>query len=79
MNNKLHSKIEIKSTDGTFTDIFIDGHKIHGVRSMHFEKKGHEIPILTMDLNALDISVDSPMLLRQEGYGDIKISFEDEN
>lgn len=74
-----HSKIEIKSTDGTFTDVFIDGHQIHGVRSMHFEKKGHEIPILTMDLNALDISVDSPMLLKQEGYGDIEISFGDEN
>lgn len=78
-NKKMHSKIEIKSMDGTYTEVFIDGHLIHGIRSMHFEKKGREIPILTMDLNALDISVDSPMILRQEGYEDIEITFKGEN
>ena len=77
MNKKLHSKIEIKSTDGTFTDVFIDGYKIHGVRSMRFEKSGHNIPVLSLDLNALDISVDSPMILKQEGYGDIEIKLKE--
>lgn len=75
-----NSRIEIKSTDGTYSELFIDGHPIHGVRSMRFEKKAHSMPILTLDLNALDISVDSPMVLRQDGIDeDIEIHFKDGN
>lgn len=74
------SRIEIKSTDGTYTDVFIDGNPIHGVRSMRFEKKAHDMPVLTLDLNALDISVDSPMVLRQDGIDeDIEIHFKGGN
>lgn len=76
-DKKSHSRIEINSSDGTFTDVYIDGHQIHGIRSMRFEKKGHDIPILTLDLNALNISVDSPMILQQEGYGEIEIKMKE--
>lgn len=75
-----NSRIEIKSTDGTMTDVFVDGHKIHGVRSMRFEKIGHGIPILSIDLNALDISVDTPCILRQPGTDEeIGIFFKEGN
>lgn len=29
-------RIEIKSTGGTYTELFIDWHPIHGVKSMKF-------------------------------------------
>lgn len=75
-----NSRIEIKSTDGTMTDVFIDGHKIHGVRNMRFEKFGHGIPVLSIDLNALDISVDSPFITRQFGTDEnMEIRFTDGN
>lgn len=75
---KKHSKIEIKSAEGTMTELYIDGHLISGVRSIKFEKFAGEFPILTVDLSALDISIDSPAAIKQKGYGDIQISYGDE-
>lgn len=71
-------KIEIKSVDGVFTEIYIDGHKLRGVRSWHLRHDGYgTAPTLTVDLNALDLSVDGKFLLKQKGYGEIDISFSD--
>lgn len=74
---KKHSRIEIKSAEGTMTELYIDGHLIRGVRSIKFKKRARKFPILTVDLNALDIAIDSPAAVRQKGYGDMNITFED--
>ena len=70
-------KIEIK-TNGAFSEIYVDGHQLKGVRSFKLEHGvGNQLPVLTVDLNALDFSIDGEMLLRQEGYGNINIEFKD--
>ena len=76
-NEKKYSRVEIKSIDGTLTELFIDGHLVRGVRSLKFEKKSREMPVLTVDLSALNISIDSPMAIEQTGYGEMKIKFKD--
>lgn len=73
-------KIEIKSiTEGNgsiFTEIFIDGHKLRGVRSFKLERGvGDSIPTLTVDLNALNVSVDTDVLLYASGFGEMEIKF----
>lgn len=70
-------RIEIKSSDGTLVEVYIDGHLIRGIRRMKFEKKSRGMPTLTLDLNALNISIDSPMAIEQEGYGEMEIKFKD--
>ena len=70
-------EIEIK-TNGAFSEIYVDGHQLKGVRSFKLEHGvGNQLPLLTVDLNALNLSIDGEMLLRQEGYGNINIEFKD--
>lgn len=73
------SKIEIKRNEELgYTEIFIDGHKINGVRSFVLSQDhGSCYPILTLDLNAVNVCVDSPMLLRHEGYDGLRVVLED--
>lgn len=83
MGNDNKSKIEIKTkkgTSGVFTEIFVDGRKLRGVRRAVLVLEGgfNKIPTLTLDLNALDISVDGEFLTRQEGYGEIGIRFKEQ-
>lgn len=54
-------KFEI-STDGVITTIKCDGKVVKGVRAFALSQKAGEIPILTLDLNATDLSVDGTML-----------------
>ena len=68
-----YSKVEIKSLDGTLAELRIDGKTIHGVRSIAFRKDALNMPVLTIDMNALDISIDSPVVIRQKGYEDCEI------
>lgn len=75
-NNK-SSKIEIRQCnrdDGIFTEILIDGHKLHGVRRFELKQEvGNEIPILTVDLNAMNLSTDLMFLkVAQAGMGEIE-------
>lgn len=70
MNNP---KIEIK-TDGSISQIYVDGKKLDGVRSYKLEQTVNGIPILTLDLNAFDASVDGQMLTMQKGVGEIELS-----
>lgn len=72
-----NSKIEIKSKNGTLIELYIDGHLIRGVRSLKFEKSSRKMPTLTIDMNALNISIDTPAVVQQEGYGEMEISFKD--
>lgn len=75
------SKIEIRQVEGEkiFTEICIDGHKIDGVRGYELTQNRVGLPVLTIDLNAFDISVDLRMLrLNQEHVGTIEsIKFKD--
>lgn len=75
-------KIEIKSINkengSMFTEIYVDGHKLNGVRKFKLEQKvGNCIPILTVDLNALNVSTDTMALIFQEGFGKMEIKFKD--
>lgn len=57
-------EIKIKSKDnGALTELYIDGKKIEGVRSYELSHGAGGTPILKLDINALNISVDSPVLL----------------
>jgi hypothetical protein len=57
LNNPSKSKIEIKS-EGICTKIFIDGHQIRGVQSFTAHQEVSGLPILTLNLNALDMSLE---------------------
>lgn len=76
-------KIEIRQADGEkgiFTEILVDGHKLEGVRSFELKQGvGNSIPILSIDLNALNLSTDLQMLqVNQKGIGEIEgIKFKD--
>lgn len=77
------SKIEIRQADGEkgiFTEILVDGHKLEGVRSFELKQGvGNSVPILSIDLNALNLSTDLRMLqVNQKGIGEIEgIKFKD--
>lgn len=81
MTNK--PKIEIRQVDGehgVFTEILIDGHKLNGVRRFELKQGvGDDVPTLTVDLNALNLSTDLQMLeINQDGVGEIEsIKFRD--
>nr|DAL70856.1 MAG TPA: hypothetical protein [Caudoviricetes sp.] len=71
------SKIEIRQVEqeqGVFTEILVDGHKLEGVRSFELKQEvGNSIPILSIDLNALDLSTDLKLLqVNQKGIGEIE-------
>lgn len=68
-------RIVIKSNEvcnGAQTEIFIDGRKLHGVRRYKLEQDAFHVPVLTLDLNALDICIDMDTIMKQEGYGEIE-------
>lgn len=77
------SKIEIRQVEreqGIFTEILVDGHKLEGVRSFELKQGvGDSTPILSIDLNALNLSTDLQMLqVNQKGIGEIEgIKFKD--
>ena len=77
------SKIVIRQVDGEkgiFTEILVDGHKLEGVRSFELKQGvGDSEPILSIDLNAFDLSTDLQFLkVNQNGVGEIEgIKFKD--
>ena len=77
------SKIEIRQVEGEkgiFTEILVDGHKLEGVRSFKLKQGvGDYFSILSIDLNALNLSTDLQMLqVNQKGIGEIEgIKFKD--
>ncbi len=74
-------RIEIKTKEGTngvFTEVYVDGNKLRGVRSWCLKHDGYNtVPTLTVDLNALDLCVDGEFLLMQKGYEEIDVRFKD--
>lgn len=81
MANLMNIRIQTQEGGGgIFSEVFLDGQKLRGVRSYRLEQKvGDNFPILTVDLNALDLTVDGRLLLYQKGKGNIeKIVFKEE-
>lgn len=75
--NMKTSKIEIRQVEqeqGVFTEILVDGHKLEGVRSFELKQGvGNSVPILSIDLNALNLSTDLQTLqVNQKGIGEIE-------
>nr|DAH41887.1 MAG TPA: hypothetical protein [Caudoviricetes sp.] len=71
------SKIEIRQVEqeqGVFTEILVDGRKLEGVRSFELKQGvGNSVPILSIDLNALNLSTDLQTLqVNQKGIGEIE-------
>lgn len=70
-------KIEIHQVNGKqgiFTEILVGGRKLDGVRSFELKQNpGDSIPTLSIDLNALDLSIDLGVLkVNQTGIGEIE-------
>ena len=61
----MSQKIEIKSEHGR-TKVFVDGEKIDCVRRLSLNQFPGELPVLTLDLNALDLTVDADAVLKKE-------------
>ena len=79
MSSKTRSNIVIKSNEKKgYTEIFIDGKKLKGVRSFRFEQDGFSAPILTVDLNAMNISIDCLAISRHKGYEGMKVTLIDD-
>lgn len=73
-----YSELKIKTSDtGSLgTEIFIDGHKIKGVRKYTLVHEPGQIPILQLDLNAFDLDIEEPAVITRQDYmGDIKILY----
>ena len=72
-----YPKIEIK-TDGEapslFTAIYVDGHKLEGVRRFELKQEiGDALPILTVDLLALNLATDlRAVKMNHYGMGEIE-------
>lgn len=71
------SKIEIRQVEqeqGVFTEILVDGRKLEGARSFELKQGvGNSVPILSIDLNALNLSTDLQTLqVNQKGIGEIE-------
>lgn len=55
--------IRSKGKGGIFTEIYIDGHRIDGVRSYKLEQVAGRISRLTLDLNVINMAVDQEAIL----------------
>lgn len=75
-------KIEIKPRRAgelpSAIHLFVDGHEVKGIRSLRYKVDPNEIPHLVLDLNAIDISIDSECVVFQKGFGEIRIGGQDE-
>lgn len=55
--------IEIKTSQGICTEIYVDGHSLEGVRSFELKQIAGQAPVLTLDLYAFNVSVDQNVIL----------------
>lgn len=55
--------IRSKGKGGIFTEIYVDGHRIDGVRSYKMEQVAGQIARLTLDLNVINMAIDQECVL----------------
>lgn len=58
----MSQRIQIKSDGDSFTKVFIDGHEIKGIRSWELSHGAGNVPVLKLDINALNLDVDAKVL-----------------
>jgi hypothetical protein len=75
------AKIEIKlNEDEGYTQVFIDGNRIDGVRGYKLEQYTDNTPILTLHINALDATVNRECILKLNDTpceADVKLDYID--
>lgn len=76
-----YQKVEIKTCESSpvFTEIYIGGHKIEGVRDWKLTQKAGDLPRLTLDINAMNLSVDEGCVCFAEGWGEFAMKMIDPN
>lgn len=52
---------------GLKTEVTIDGHKLHNIRSIDFHQDALSLPVLTVDLNVFQLNMDSDCPVFQNG------------
>ena len=71
-------KIEINSIEGVLTEISIDGHKLENVRGFKIEQRAGNVPILTLDMVAIGISLNQNVVIYdQNTMREMEIVFKD--
>lgn len=69
-----YSHIEIKTyqkeTGHIVSELYFDGHKVDGVRSIKFKHHAGELPVLAVELNAVDVSTSQDVVMIQESVAD---------
>lgn len=71
------NRVTIKTkdnSDGVQTEIYIDDCLLKGVKSYELKHKAGCIPVLTLELAAIDVSIDTPRLtIRNDALGELEI------
>lgn len=63
-----------EGSSGAFTEIYVDGCLLKGVRRYELKQNPGDIPTLTVDLSALDFTVDCPKAtIRHDSLGELEI------
>ena len=69
------NNVEIK-TDGTFANIFVDGHEINGVRGFTVRQRANDRPAtVLLELNVLNLSLNGYAVLLSKDYPDEEMVF----
>jgi hypothetical protein len=72
-NNQIRIQTK-EGSSGAFTEIYVDGCLLKGVRKFELKHNAGDIPTLTVDLSALDIAVDCYRIpIRHETLGELEI------
>lgn len=72
---KNYQKIELKTCEDSpvFTELYIGGQKIEGVRSLELVHKAGDLPRLRLDINAMNLAIDEFCVCTAEGWGDFAL------
>lgn len=67
-SSKYASHLEIK-VNGSSASVLVDGHELKGVRAFELKHVADGVPVLTLDLSALDVTFDTSYVKYQSING----------
>lgn len=72
---KNYQRIELKTCEDSpvFTELYIGGQKIDGVRSLELIHKAGDLPRLRIDINAMNLAIDEFCVCTADGWGDFAL------
>lgn len=72
---KNYQRIELKTCEDSpvFSELYIGGQKIEGVRSLELIHKAGDLPRLKIDINAMNIAIDEFCVCTADGWGDFAL------